>query len=1087
MSGGGGEEPASGVARTIDVAAIARTLAAPSGVALAATQAQRGGASGPPGGAEGSLGAGERVGRYVILGRLGAGGMGEVYAAHDPELDRKVAIKLLLPRGDAESEATHRLLREAQALAKLAHPNVVTVFDVGQRGGRVFLAMELVEGVSVRAWLDEAGGRRPRAAVLEVFAPAARGLAALHAAGLVHRDVKPDNLMIGADGRVRVMDLGLARRGGAAEPAIDEGAAAAARAAFDEAGALDRSRDRLSAPVTVTGSLLGTPAYMAPEQFAGGVVDARADQFALCVALYEALYGVRPFVGETFAGLAMAVMNDDPRPPSAPRVPAWLRRALLRGLRRDPAARWPSMAALAELLDREPQRRRRRRLGLGIAALAIGGAIGVGVVVGEEVDEAALCAGADEEIAEVWGEPQRRAVAEAFAASGLRFAEASAAATIAGLDRYAAQWVEASRDACLDTEVRGFYTEEIREARARCLGDRRRALASAAEVLADADAEVVERGLDMVAALPHLDPCADSSYVLAAVEPPEDGATAVAVADLRVRLAVAEQLVIAAKYDAAFEALVRIEGAIDRTEYAPLLAEYLALLGEVLVRAGDPKEGVEVSREGYTLAEALGMDELCRDVATRLGFEHGSELGEPERGDLWFELAGAKLIRAPDPLAEARLLRERAYLDVDRGDFDAALEEVERARAIYERHLPPNHPFMISTLTYLAHVEERRQNLERSLEIGEDLVARQLEARGPDHPALGNTHYTVGATLVMSGRSREALAHFQEAARIFGEIRGDHPMRIQSLAAYATAEARLGRYVPARAELERALQLQLQVHGPDHQRLAPTYIQRGLIVLRFGELAEAAASDEAAVRILEVKYGPDHPHIAVALTNLGAVRIIQGRYADAEAALTRALEIRRAKFGEGHAVSRNTWLNLARTARARGLLGRARERYARTLEIVGEGDAGLDAELALVALEAGDRPEARARAASALALAEAEAAKDPVGGLGLALVALRVASRVEAARGDAAAAEGHEAELRRRLADHRGASPASEHAELLAELADTLWSMGDPAYAHALALAAEAVYGDAGDDAGLGFIRGWIAAFPASGWPRAPG
>ncbi|HET6583005.1 MAG TPA: serine/threonine-protein kinase, partial [Nannocystaceae bacterium] len=228
------------------------------------------------------LARGTTLGRYVVLERIGSGGMGVVYAAYDPQLDRKVALKLLHAREerDGDSGGRARVLREAQAMARLSHPNVVAVHDVGVVDDTLFVAMEFVEGVTLGHFI--AAGSRRWNEVLDVFEPAGRGLAAAHAAGLVHRDFKPDNVMIGNDGRVRVMDFGLARAAAEITTESSEGSGGS----IVELSGVDR--------LTRTGALVGTPAYMAPELLAGGNADARSDQFAFCVALHRALYGTAP-------------------------------------------------------------------------------------------------------------------------------------------------------------------------------------------------------------------------------------------------------------------------------------------------------------------------------------------------------------------------------------------------------------------------------------------------------------------------------------------------------------------------------------------------------------------------------------------------------------------------------------------------------------------------------------------------------------------------------------------------------------------------------------------------------------------------
>jgi serine/threonine protein kinase len=306
---------------------------------------------------------GVRVGRYVIERRIGSGGMGAVYAARDPDLHRSVALKLL--RADLASDGNQealrrRLLREAQAMARLSCPNVIALYDVGTFGDQLFIAMELVEGGTLRQWL----GREERSwrAVLDAFLQAAAGLAGAHAAGLVHRDFKPDNVLVGTEGRVRVTDFGLAR-----EIAHDDVETSGVASVRREAASL------LDAPLTRTGALVGTPAYMAPEQLRGGAADARSDVFAFCVALYEAVYKQRPFAGATVDALHAEILAGRVRPaPRGSKVPPWVRRALIGGLCAAPEERHASMQAVITALTPRSSSRVRVASGAAAALLAVG-------------------------------------------------------------------------------------------------------------------------------------------------------------------------------------------------------------------------------------------------------------------------------------------------------------------------------------------------------------------------------------------------------------------------------------------------------------------------------------------------------------------------------------------------------------------------------------------------------------------------------------------------------------------------------------------------------------------------------------------
>ncbi|MCB9751561.1 MAG: protein kinase [Myxococcales bacterium] len=315
-----------------------------------------------------------KIGRYTLLGKLGEGGMGVVYSAFDEELDRRVALKVVRGRTGEDSIGRARMHREAQAMAQISHPNVVQVHDVGRFEGQVFLAMEYVRGETLSAWqrrqdpYEPAGRRR----VIDMYIQAGEGLRAAHERGLIHRDFKPDNVLVGEDGRPRVLDFGLAA-------SREEGGVTKS---YHVAVAELRRSGTLDDDLTRTGAIMGTPAYMAPEQFLARPTDARTDQFSFCVALYEALYGESPFPGETFLALRDAVTAGAPgEPGDVSHVPGWLRAVLLRGLARAPVDRFPSMGELLAALAHDPDaaRRARRRTLAAFALVAVASAL---VIVG---------------------------------------------------------------------------------------------------------------------------------------------------------------------------------------------------------------------------------------------------------------------------------------------------------------------------------------------------------------------------------------------------------------------------------------------------------------------------------------------------------------------------------------------------------------------------------------------------------------------------------------------------------------------------------------------------------------------------------
>lgn len=295
--------------------------------------------------------------RYRVVGELGRGAMGTVYRVHDPKLHRELAIKIL---HSADPSAPLRLEREAQSLARLSHPNIVTVFDIGGLRDQICMVMELVDGRSLRVWLE---GAHPREAILNVFRRAAEGLHAAHRAGLVHRDFKPENVLVCEDGRVKIVDFGLA-----AADIVPAGAGAPSAARLAHSSALHQ--------LTRTGVIVGTPAYMAPEQFRGLEGDARSDQFSFAVCMWEALHGVHPFQAQTIGELRHNIERGPAGAPGA-RALDGVTKSLLRALSIDPGARFASMEELVRELGEEARARPRLRVASRLVALALG-ALAVG-------------------------------------------------------------------------------------------------------------------------------------------------------------------------------------------------------------------------------------------------------------------------------------------------------------------------------------------------------------------------------------------------------------------------------------------------------------------------------------------------------------------------------------------------------------------------------------------------------------------------------------------------------------------------------------------------------------------------------------
>jgi predicted Ser/Thr protein kinase len=410
------------------------------------------------------------IDRYIVIELLGVGGMGAVYAAYDPRLDRKIALKVLRPDGPG---ADDRLLDEAKTLARLGHPNVVAVYDAGVVAGQVYIAMELVDGTTLRRWL--ADPPRTWREIVRVFVDAAAGLAAAHAAGVVHRDFKPENVLIGRDGRVRVADFGLARAG--ERPSI-------------------ASITGDSGEVT---AIAGTPAYMAPEQ-RRGAVSARADQYSFCVALHEALFGYRP---------------GAPATATATRPPKAVVATIARGLAVDPADRHPSMDALIAAL-RARSRARIAAVATAAAACIAAGAFGL---LRDAHAEPPACTA---DLAGTWDPPAREALAARFVATGRADAARTFAAVASQIDRYADAWI-VERSASCEASARGEQSAERLDQRMGCLDLRREELATRLAALREVSTHNLDDVPGVLASLVDPKSCGSRAALARESTPPPAG------------------------------------------------------------------------------------------------------------------------------------------------------------------------------------------------------------------------------------------------------------------------------------------------------------------------------------------------------------------------------------------------------------------------------------------------------------------------------------------------------------------------------------------------------------------------------------
>jgi len=874
---------------------------------------------------------GQSIGRYLVVDVLGAGAMGVVYRAYDPDLDRALALKVV---GDASDGSTRgareqaRLLREAQAMARVSHPNVIQVFDVGELDTGVYVAMELVDGMTLKEWMVRT---RAPAQVLALFEAAGRGLAAAHAQGLTHRDFKPDNVMVDRDDQPHVLDFGLARA--SHRPEIDE--TTESLRSGENAVSLDRS-------MTEAGSLLGTPAYMSPEQYRGEPADQRSDQFAYCVALFEALVGRRPFKGQTITALAAAVNAGRIDMPTRPPVSRGVMRAILRGLSVAPEDRFESMNALLTALQRPRARSRSLGLLVGASGLAIGA-----VAVAQSSRPAEVptpCRGAQDDVDALWTTERRSTIQQAFvAAAGERGARTWREAETA-LEHYLAGWVDARTDACEATRIREEQSEALLDRRIACYDARLRGVSATLGVLASADATAVDNAKDAVDGLPTLEGCAQTERLLSATPRPTDPETLATLTALEGRLDTLVADFNLGHYEPVLEQLEALVTEADDLGHAPLRTRVWSLLGDAQAEAGRNADAVAAFEEALHAAIEADDPDAAAEVALDLGLSTGHFGADTDRGLRTLDLARAFAQRAADPRRLEILATENeAAIRVTRGEMAKSLELHTRVRDYWEdRDDGATH--LATTLLDMGAVYAATGRADEAAEVLQQAVRVRKEAYGDDHPLTANALREYGSSLSKLERFDEAEAEFLEALKIQEGARGRQSRNVAILL------DDIGRVLRARGDLDAAIDRHKEayaileaVHGGENPALVVSGINIGYTLNAAGRWQEALAEFIKALEMSERVSGPHHPHIVYCANAAASALVDQKQYDEAYVYAKKALDLdgkaeapatlfAETRFIATHALWKDGNVPAATKDRARALARRAREIYAEGAE-----------------------------------------------------------------------------------------------------------------------------------------------------------
>ncbi|HWB74761.1 MAG TPA: serine/threonine-protein kinase [Nannocystaceae bacterium] len=811
---------------------------------------------------------GERVGKHIVVDTLGEGAMGVVVRAYDGELDRAVAIKVVRPRkggSSANSDAARtRLLAEARALARVSHPNVVTVYEVGLHRGLVSVAMELVEGCDLHRWLRI----EPRSwrEVLEVMIAIGRGLEHVHAAGLVHRDVKPANILVGDDGRARVGDFGLARARTLAPLPSIEGVE------LEPAGF-----DMTATECTAEGRVMGTPAYMAPEQHADASVGPSADQFAFAVVLYEALYGVRPYRVD-HKRLVAAKQAGPPLPAHPKRAPKWVWPIVARALAPDPARRFASMGELCDALRTGG---RRRRIAAALAAGSIVAASATWIATRPD-----RCADVDRALDGVWDPATRDAVADVFAASAHPWASPAWVHAQSRLDDYAARWLELRREACELGDA-----DPLLDRRQLCLQSRLHGVAAVTEQLASGAPDVVEHTFELVEHLRPLAPCRDAAALASAIAAPEDPALALAVEEARRSIAEGRASIEAGRIREAVELGAIVLAQARALDHPPLVAEALAFAGAADQRVGQHAAAVVELEDAVWLALAIGHDEVASEAAIDLVYGVGRHAVDVDAALRWARLARAALDRRSDDPQRARV-----QLDLHVGTALETATRYDEALQAYEAALrrAEADPAMVVPRAQihdnLAGLWIDRGEVQRARTELEPAIAELEQVLGDTHPRVARMRGRLAMLLETSGDHARAAELLQREIADLGVALGDDaPSVAHARLNLAIVLGHLDRREEGRVLTEQAV-TSLRKAG-DSPGLATALGNLGHDYFHNGAYDVALDRFTESVAMYERIYGADHPEIVSALVGVARVRLVQKRLDEAEAAYVRADEI----------------------------------------------------------------------------------------------------------------------------------------------------------------------------------------------------
>ncbi|MGE0547684.1 MAG: protein kinase [Kofleriaceae bacterium] len=856
----------------------------------------------------------QHIARFEVLEVLGQGAMGIVYRARDPALDRQVAIKIRRDRAKLSADGDDRLRREAQALARLAHPNVVSVFETGLHDGMPYVVMEYIDGVTLDVW-----SRTPRApqAVLAMMFEAGRGLAAAHTVGVIHRDFKPRNVFVSASAMAKVGDFGLAR--------------------LDSRLVPDRSVDdtELALTLSAAGAVIGTPAYMAPEQLHGDPATEASDQFSFCVTLFEVMFGQRPFVGSTVTEL-MAAMRSPLRLPATPRIPLRVRRVLERGLSVDPARRFRSMTALLDAMT--PPSTVVRWIAGGAAVGAIGAVLIAGRIASSPAAD--RCGEPPPQAELVFGSQRQREIERAFLETKSVSAAVAAVAVGRSVASYGERWRIANTAVCR-AAVEQRVSPQLADRQRACLDRRLQEIAALTAVLSTTKLPtVVTHAVSALENLPDIETCTHIDSVLDDADPPPtDKLATVHALEAQVdRVFSLREVGLWNQANAEIDQLVRDVRAVG---YAPLTARVLLLQADVLESNDNYQPLDAILEEAVREAAKARHNRLEAAAWTKRVYAVGIHFARYDDAHKWASAADAAVLRSGNPPGQRAVLElYRGSLWLEQGELAKAHEAIAAGLALREEFFA-GYPLVIADArNMLAMVLQREGKLGDAAAQLAQALALYRGVYGDDHPRVADFESNLGFLLAEAGKPREAMVELEKAVAIGERLLGpEHFVVGHALSTMGSVELTLGNYQRAMELHRRSYDIMRAKFTDHHPRVGYVLGNIAMVAQRMGDYPAALKAFEQAAAIFTATWSPHHDMVARVHSGIAATLAASGNYPGALRELASASAIFEGNHGNASVELNEVRLQRGELHALRGELTNARTAFHQVLTALAEAPA----------------------------------------------------------------------------------------------------------------------------------------------------